>query len=105
MKLEHPPLDARHRPGLIAARGEATLHARAQPAVLVVDLRVDTITQVTQRLHFMPIIAQAKQSAADHALAGSARQYLEEVQLLGKHIDPEVWQGAVEAPAAPLILG
>jgi len=81
------------------------LHARAQPLVFVVDGCVDAVAQKSRRAQLARGSRQAEHPAAHDALSGTRRQDLEEVHLIGKHIDAEIRQRAVEPPATSQVLG
>src|SRR3984957_21127019 len=90
VEFEHAALELGQRTWLVAARCEPSLHARAQPLVFVVDGCVDAVAQKSCRAQFRCGSRQAEYPAANDALPGTRRQHLEEVYLIGKHIDAEI---------------
>src|SRR5882757_2165997 len=67
VEFEHATLEPGQRAGLVAARCESSLHARAQPLVLIVDGCVDAVAQIACRAQFPCRSRQAEYRAANDA--------------------------------------
>src|SRR5579864_3623894 len=104
VKLVHAMLDARKRTRLVALRGQSLLYTGAQELIFALHLAIDSVAQVAQQSHLAPRVRPAKHPHSDGALAGTTRQDLKEIHLLGKHIEAEIGQHAVEAPAPAMLI-
>ena len=105
VEFEHAALDPREWSGTITTGCEPSLNPLAQPLVLVVHRGIDPVTEIAHSTQFAARAGQAEYRPTNDAFARSGGQHLEKVRLIGIHVDAQIRQSAIKAPAPALVFG